>query len=592
MHVDLTYSGVERLGNRQLTRRHYADVVENLAALGAAAQVWDIVFALETTPADDAALAAAVRAAANAHVGMTVDTTGRGSGTAFPRDVVAAVQAAALWDMRVDGPATAVEPATPQLASFASLTAAARGVGFLNVIADADGVFRRVPLVYRWGDGFIPSLALRAARDYLKVPAGGVVLEPGREIRFSGATLPDTGARADITIPLAADNTYRVNYAGPWEAMRHRPFEEVWRAARDPLAAALLRDALSGRVAVVADLSSGGSDVGPVPTDERYPLAGIHATVIDNIVSRAFVREARWPARAAVELILLVAASLLLARTPPRAMVLSASLLAALYVAVAVAAFISLHVILSVVRPLIALGIAAIAVGTYRLFVQSRDTAILRYAFQAYFPPAVVDRIVQDPSLVTAAGEKKELTILFSDIVSFTSRCEQIPPDEVRSFLNRYFAAMVDIVFEHGGTVDKFIGDGLMVFFGDPEPQADHALRAVRTAIAMQREVARLNEEMARAEERGFQVRIGVSTGPVVVGNMGSARRLSYTVLGAAVNLAQRLESSAPPGGILISARTYESLRGEVAAHSAGAIALKGLAQTVPAYEVRVGAGV
>jgi len=193
-----------------------------------------------------------------------------------------------------------------------------------------------------------------------------------------------------------------------------------------------------------------------------------------------------------------------------------------------------------------------------------------------------------NPSLVTAAGQKKELTILFSDIKSFTTYSSTLSPDEIQRLLNEYFEAMVEIVFKYEGTVDKFIGDGLMVFFGDPEPQPDHAVRCVKAAIEMQRKCRELKERWVREGKFPLMVRIGINTGSVVVGNMGSERRLSYTVLGADVNLAQRLEANAPVEGILISQRTYELVRDHVPTRALDPIKVKGLDEAVRVYGVLV----
>jgi adenylate cyclase len=177
---------------------------------------------------------------------------------------------------------------------------------------------------------------------------------------------------------------------------------------------------------------------------------------------------------------------------------------------------------------------------------------------------------------------------LFSDIKSFTSYSSTMPPDAIQQMLNEYFEAMVEIVFEYQGTVDKFIGDGLMVFFGDPEQQEDHALRCVRAAIAMQKKTRALRARWEREGRMPIEIRIGINTGVVVVGNMGSSRRLSYTVLGSEVNMAQRLESSAPVGGILISRRTYECIQDRIATLAREPILVKGIDTPVQVYEVPI----
>ena len=165
-----------------------------------------------------------------------------------------------------------------------------------------------------------------------------------------------------------------------------------------------------------------------------------------------------------------------------------------------------------------------------------------------------------------------------------------MPPDHIQDLLNEYFEAMTEIVFKYEGTLDKFIGDGLMVFFGDPEPQPDHALRCVRAAVEMQKKAREINDEWEKQDHMPLQIRIGINTGTVVVGNMGSPQRLSYTVLGSAANLAQRLESNAPEGGILISKSTYDFVKDQINVKSLERIKLKGFDDAIAVYEVLVDA--
>jgi adenylate cyclase len=587
VHVDLTYSGLRRMGNRQLTRTQFARVVENLAAFGVSAQIYDIVFALESTPEDDAALVAAAKAAGSTYFGMVMLTEPPKLEFEETSQADAYVRSTA-WDVQIEGSAATIAEGFAPVPTFESLTSVARGVGFLNLAADGDGVFRRVPLIFRFRGRVVPSLALRVACDYLGVSPNNVVVRPGRSITLKGARLPGAATATDVVIPIGRDGSYRINFAGPWEAFGHESLQAVYRGLNDPVAAALLTESLKGRIALVADISTGGADVGPVPTDERYPLPGVHATVLDNILAASFVRTAPLPIELALELLLLLAAAAAAWTMPPRWIAAGTFGLALAYLSGVAVTFLYWGLIHNIVRPMLALGITAIAIGTYRFLRESQARAVLRQSFQAYFPPGVVDRIVRNPTLVTAAGQKKELSILFSDIKGFTTRTETMTPDEVRTFLNVYFATMVEVAFEHGGTVDKFIGDGLMVFFGDPDDQPDHAVRAVQTAIKMQQEVLALSARLEGEGTSGFQIRIGISTGVVMVGNMGSPRRLSYTVLGADVNLAQRLESNAPPGGILISQRTQALLPAAISTVPAGAIPIKGMAHPVPVYEVTV----
>jgi len=231
---------------------------------------------------------------------------------------------------------------------------------------------------------------------------------------------------------------------------------------------------------------------------------------------------------------------------------------------------------------------ALVTTVIYRYFNEEKEKAVLRKTFEAYFPPTIVKKILENPGRINSGGQKKELTIMFSDIVEFTKYASGVSPDHVQKRLNEYFESMTEIVFNYHGTVDKFIGDGLMVFFGDPEPNPDHALQCVRAAIDMQKKVLEMKRVWENQGDTPVEIRIGINTGMVVVGNMGSSRRMSYTVLGSAVNLAQRLESNAPVNGILVSQRTYDLVKDHVETGPPREIEVKGFDSCIRVYDVIV----
>ena len=183
----------------------------------------------------------------------------------------------------------------------------------------------------------------------------------------------------------------------------------------------------------------------------------------------------------------------------------------------------------------------------------------------------------------------KEVTIMFSDVRKFSTLSDKIEPEVIHRLLNLYFSQMTQIAFKYDGFVDKFIGDGLLCFFGDPIAHKDHALRAVQTAIEMQQVVRELGPIIQ--QEFGLDpivIRIGINTGYVIIGNMGSAERMEYTVLGSEVNLAQRLESSATPGEIMISENTYQHIKDQVKVRDMGEIQVKGFERDVKVYEIEL----
>jgi adenylate cyclase len=231
-------------------------------------------------------------------------------------------------------------------------------------------------------------------------------------------------------------------------------------------------------------------------------------------------------------------------------------------------------------------GMAAVALENSRLIDRARREAVVLSNFQRYFAPDLAEQIAGEEGSVQLGGSKRRVAVLFSDIRGFTSLSESMSPDDIATLLTEYFTVMVEIVFEHGGTLDKFIGDALMALWGAPIGREDDADRAIRAAIAMQRELQRLNEEWGRQGRPTLSAGIGISLGEVFAGNIGSDRRLEYTVIGDAVNTAARLCAEAGPGEILISEALCRALVATPPLESLEPLPLKGKAQAVPVFRV------
>ena len=215
-----------------------------------------------------------------------------------------------------------------------------------------------------------------------------------------------------------------------------------------------------------------------------------------------------------------------------------------------------------------------------------REKEVIKGAFSKYVTKSVVDRILQHQDGLKLGGEKKVVTVFFSDIRGFTPMSEALSAEEVVHILNEYFTAMTAIIFKYEGTLDKFMGDAIMAVYGAPIEQADHAERAVMSAIEMGRKMKELQAKWRMEGKREVNIGIGINTGEVVVGNIGSNERMEYTAIGDNVNLTQRLESVAEKGQILISGSTYERVKDKVAATMLDPIKVKGKVEKVIAYEV------
>jgi adenylate cyclase len=231
-------------------------------------------------------------------------------------------------------------------------------------------------------------------------------------------------------------------------------------------------------------------------------------------------------------------------------------------------------------------GMAAVALENSRLIDRARREAVVLSNFQRYFAPDLAEQIAGEEGSVRLGGTRRQVAVLFSDIRGFTSLAETMSPDDVARLLTDYFTVMVEIVFEHGGTLDKFMGDALMALWGAPIAHNDDADRAIRAAIAMQRALRRLNEEWKRRSRPTLSAGIGISAGDVFAGNIGSDRRLEYTVIGDTVNIAARLCSEAGPGEILVSESLRKALATPPGLAALEPLSLKGKAQAVPVYRV------
>ena len=234
-------------------------------------------------------------------------------------------------------------------------------------------------------------------------------------------------------------------------------------------------------------------------------------------------------------------------------------------------------------------GLVAIGIRNSRYAEQVRREALVRSNFERYFAPNVAAEIAQQDTAVPLGGERRPITILFSDIRGFTSMAESMGPDAIAQLLTEYFSEMVEIIFEHGGTLDKFVGDAIMALWGAPIAHADDPDRALRAAVAMQLGVMRLNERWAIAGRPEIGVGIGINYGEVFAGNIGSHRRLEYTVIGDAVNVANRLCSEAGPGEILVSEALCRMVKDHADYEYLPAMALRGRTRSVQVYRVKGG---
>ena len=590
VHVDLNNSSIQKLSNFYLNRSHHAQLIHNLTSMNVSAQLYDFIFAARSNDEEDSALIDAAKKAGNVYFGLAFELLKeRKLKLNQSKDTKELLYLnKTKWQVAVKKDPTAFYVGANPLITFPALASASHGLGYLSLKFDPDGVFRRLPLLVRYRGAYYPSFAFRAICDYLKVSPENIVIKPGENITLKEAKRNRDTTANDIVIPIDRYGNMLINFIGPWERMKHYNFADILLASEDRDEMEMWQEELSGKIVVVSEVFTGSTDVGPVPTDNNFPLPGLHANVIHTILTESFLRELSDNEMLFIELLLLLTVLILSLRFSSISFSLSTLGVGGSYVCIAALFFFYGHLIFHILRPLLMATFALISILAFRYINEEKQKEVLRRTFEAYFPPLIVKKIMANPKMIAPGGQKKELTIFFSDIENFSSYSAAMTPDHIQRLLSEYFEEMTEIVFKYNGTVDKFIGDGLMVFFGDPDTQPDHALRCVQAAIEMQIKVQEIKTKWEKQGDMPIKIRIGINTGTVVVGNMGSARRLSYTVAGSAVNLAKRLESNAPPGGILISQGTYDMVKEHVHTRPFGQIQVKGFDKSISTYEVPV----
>lgn len=467
----------------------------------------------------------------------------------------------------------------PQLAQ------ASERVGFFNASPDADGTMRRVPLfvLLQGPKGLIPSLELQTAAAYLRSQ-----VEPEVDVSdhlVTGARLrrPD-GQVLPMRVPLAMDAPFMlVNYPGPASSFTTLSLSDVVDGSFNP--AAVRNKAVLIGVTLVGDF-----DHRATPFSKVEPGVYVHAAALSNILSQDFLTR---PVEARpLEVLFMLGSAVLLARLLPRVrFTLKLGAVALLVVAwLAVDQFVFVRgTQVATVMPLASVVTSAFAVMFLGYFSVDAEKARLRTTFQHYLDASVMEQVLEHPEKLKLGGERKELTVLFADIRGFTTLSERMTPEQLVSFINEYLSPMTDVIFENGGTLDKYIGDAIMAFWGAPVDQPDHAVRACSAALGFLEKLETLRTHWRATGLPEVDIGVGINSGLMNVGHMGTQNRFNYTVMGDAVNLASRLEglTKTYETRILISAATYTQTIGRVTARRLGVVRVKGKREPTDIYELR-----
>jgi adenylate cyclase len=424
---------------------------------------------------------------------------------------------------------------------------------------------------------FYPSLDVAASLAYtnLSLDQINVVFNPNGLERIDFGT---------VAIPTDPRGYVQIDFMGPRGTFPTYSLSDVVQHKVPP-------QDLKDKLVLIGPTATGIGDMAVTPFQQMaFPGVEVHANFIDNILYNHFLRRGLRENLIDIAFILLFslgAGTLFSVFTPVRATVFLLMVLAGFHW-LTYRQFANYRIWIADFLPSAALGLNYAGIISYRFFFEEREKRKVRGAFTQYVPPGVISQLLQHPELLRLGGEEKELTALFCDIRGFTAMSEGLSPTALVEILNEYLTEMTDVILKHWGTVDKFIGDAMMAFWGAPYPQDDHAVRACRAALEMQQTLIKLQNRWEQQGRPHIDIGVGINTGAMVVGNMGSNKRFNYTVMGDNVNLASRLEGTNKTFGtrLIISDYTYQSVCKEMLVRELDLIRVKGKLKPVKIFEL------
>jgi len=452
---------------------------------------------------------------------------------------------------------------------------------------DQDNTVRRQHLIFE-DEQITYSFALQLAKKYLDLKDDdSKFTEDGFELMPFSVRV-GSKKYSPITIPISGKTELLINFFGPPGSFQTISFADVHENKFTERQTGEELD-LSDKIVLIGEMGTGLHDEQYVPISYGQAMAGveIHANTIQTILSQRFLLEqTKNSLLITIGVVIILGFILFLSLS----IALSVLLFFIGVVVYMVSTWIVFEygIVLNTIYPYLAFLMTLIVAYIYRYFTEARALLKTEHAFSRYVSHDVVKQIMENPDQLKLGGDEKVLTVLFSDIAGFTSIAEKLRPEKLVKQLNEYLDKMSEVILEQHGTIDKFVGDAIIAFWGAPIPHRDHAVRACLTALEYQSALEKLRSEWKKKKKKLFYARIGIHTGKMVVGNVGSQRRFDYTVIGDSVNLGARLEGVNKVFGteILISDDTYKAAKHKIEAREIDLITVKGKTRPVRAYEL------
>lgn len=466
--------------------------------------------------------------------------------------------------------------------NIAILSESAKSQGYLSFDVEPDGSMRKLPIVVKYYDKvsgrdyFFPPMSVRVLEKYLK---GALLFQVGE----FGAEKVILNGKESIEIPINDKGELLVNFLGGRETFPHISIADILQEGKG---VGNLRD----KIVLIGATATALGDNKVTPFDPIYPGVEIQATIIDNILRKNLLYQPSWIFQSDLAYLVVLGVFLtwMFSRAKPVLGVVLCVVVAAAQFFTTQWIFVNKGFWITSIFPFLQNIFIFGALTIHWYLAEKKQKHFIHDVFGKYLSPGVVDKLIKDPRQLELGGEQKELTALFTDLAGFTTFSEKLSAQELVNLLNDYFTEMTDILLEHEGTLDKYDGDAIKAFFGAPYYFEDHSKRACWVAIEMQEKLAVLRAQWKKVGRPELHMRIGLNTGMMVVGNLGSKNRMNYGMNGDSVNLAARLEGANKEYGTftIISESTYEPAKDFIEVRELDSIRVVGRATPVKIFEL------
>ena len=459
------------------------------------------------------------------------------------------------------------------------------GLGIINIEEDKDGILRRLPIISEIDGMLAPHFYLRLLCLHLDYDINNIEVVSKHKLIMHD--FPMGESEKDLAIPLDGKGNVLINYISFDKINNLNISGKFTSVSAWDLISSEQAINLQGKSVIFGDTSVPARDHSMTPIDKRMFNPLIFVIAMSNILNEEFIT----PAGGFTSLILVFLLLSLLLMLAARIDVVRFGLISAgilmFYITLNVFLFIYSGILLPVLDVILPLLAATGYLLIYNIYQSQVTMGVLEGSLQSYLSPHLMDKIKNDPDMLKLGGERKRISVLFSDIAGFTSFTDQADPAEVQSVLEEYFSTMTSIVFENKGIVDKYMGDGIMAFFENPPDGVTSAQAAVKTAMDMKGKAEILDKKYKDQKRFPFSIYVGIATGYAKVGNIGPPEKVDYTIIGSVVNKASRLDGPGDPGDILMDEDTYFFVKDDYEIEDFGTHTLKGFEKPVQIYRLK-----